>query len=154
MEKERPNLSHNSSIHIIKNERINYNNSVKISSTQLTEVFYYSREFKTFHDIKVLTVKLDIPFTGNEAVGTRSRILLYLDDHLLCDGTMYNQVNWELKPLHLEGTVVDIKPGNHKIKLMCCVNGGILHIPHVDPQSIENTIKPPISGNLLIIAQN
>ena len=154
MEKERPNLSHNSSIHIIKNERINYNNSVKISSTQLTEVFYYSREFKTFHDIKVLTVKLDIPFTGNEIVGTRSRILLYLDDHLLCDGTMYNQVNWELKPLHLEGTVVDIKPGNHKIKLMCCVNGGILHIPHFHPQYIENTIKPPISGNLLIIAQN
>ena len=76
----------------------------------LTEVFCYSREFQTFHDIKVLTVKLDIPFTGNEAVGTRSRILLYLDDHLLCDGTMYNQVNWELKPLHLEGTVVDIKP--------------------------------------------
>ena len=142
------------SIHVIRNETINYNNSIVINSRKLSEVFCYSREFKTPHDIKVLTVKLDIPFTGNDTIGSRSRILLYLDDTLLCDGTMHNQDQWELKPLHLEGICVDVKPGIHKLKLMCCVDKGNLHIPHYHTAYIEHTIDPKISGKLVIIEQN
>ena len=143
-----------SSVHIIKNERIKYNETINISSTQLTEVFHYSREFKTLHEFKMITVILDIPFTGNNTAKTRSRILLYLDDELLCDGTICNQSSWELKPLHLEGIAVDVKPGNHRVKLMCCVNGGILNIPHYNKGDIEYTIKPEISGKMVIIGQN
>ena len=59
----------------------------------------------------MLTVILDIPFTGNQCSRSRSRILLYFGDELLCDGTIFNQNEWELKPLNLEGIVVDVKPG-------------------------------------------
>ena len=139
---------------IIKNEKIGYNNSIMISSKELTEVFHYSREFITQIDYKFITVKLNIPFTGNDSAGKRSRILLYLDDELLCDGTKYNQVQWELHPIHLEGIKLNVKAGNHKIKLMCCVDGGNLHIPHFNTNFIENTIKPEIFSTLIIIGQN
>ena len=67
---------------------------------------------------------------------------------------MYNQVNWELKPLFLEGIGMNIKSGNHKIKLMCCVDGGELYIPHYNSGYIEHTIKPEISGKLIILGFN
>ena len=152
-EKCPPKTFNISSVHIIKNERINYNSTIKISSPQLTEVYHYSREFKTLHEFKILTVILNIPFTGNYTAGSRSRILLYLDDELLCDGTFYTN-SWELKPLHLEGIAVDVKPGNHKVKLMCCVDKGELNIPHYNVIGIEHTIKPELSGKMVIIGQN
>ena len=154
IEKCSPKHFNISSVHIIKNERIHYNNSITINSLNLTEVYHYSREFKTFNEFKMLTVILDIPFTGNNVAISRSRILLYLDDELLCDGTIFNQNQWELKPLHLEGIAVDIKPGNHKVKLMCCVDKGILNIPHFNEINIEKTIKPELSGKFVIIGQN
>ena len=143
-----------SSVHVIKNERIHYNSSVTINSPNLTEVYYYTREFKTIHEFKMLTVILDIPFTGNKTACSRSRILLYLDDELLCDGTIYNQVEWELKPLHLQGITFNVRPGDHKVRLMCCVDKGILHIPCYVGKCIENTIKPELSGKIVIIGQN
>ena len=97
-----------SSVHIIQNQRINYNNSITINTPQLTEVYHDTREFKTCHEFKMLTVVLNIPFTGNDTADARSRILLYLDDELLCDGSVYNTNPWELKPLHLEGIAVDV----------------------------------------------
>ncbi len=144
----------NGSMDIIKNEKIRYNNSIIISSTQLTEVFHYSREFITQIDYKFIIVKLNIPFTGNDSQGKRSRILLYLDDDVLCDGTKFNQVPWELHPIHLEGIKLNVQPGNHKIKLMCCVDGGNLNIPHYNTNLIEYTIKPEIFSTLVIIGQN
>ena len=33
---------------VIKDEKIGYNQSVIVNSKQLTEVFYYSREFDTY----------------------------------------------------------------------------------------------------------
>ena len=102
----------------------------------------------------MITVILDISFTGNEKANTWSRILLYLDEELLCDGTIFNQYEWELKPLHLEGIAVDVKTWNYKVKLICWVNGGILHIPHYNMNDIEYTIKPEISGKMVIIGQN
>ena len=46
---------------------------------------------------------------------------------------MCNEVNWELKPLFLEGIGINVKSANHKLKLMCCVDGGELNIPHYNP---------------------
>ena len=66
-----------SEIDIIKNEKLGYNSSIIVSSKELNEVFYYSRDFKTLKDYKLLSIKLNIPFTGNDTAGSRSRILLY-----------------------------------------------------------------------------
>jgi len=139
---------------LIKYEKIGYNCSITVTSNQLTEVFHYSREFITKKDYNILIVKLSIPFTGNNTQGKRSRILLYLDDEIICDGTMYNEVHWELKPLFLEGIGINVKSANHKLKLMCCVDGGELNIPHYNPGCIEHTIKPEISGRLIILGFN
>ena len=48
-----------SEIDIIKNEKIGYNSSITTSSKQLTEVFYYSRDFTTLKDYKLLSIKLN-----------------------------------------------------------------------------------------------
>ena len=143
-----------SSLDIIKNEKIGYNNHITIDSKELTEVYHYSREFVTFFDYKLLTIKLSIPFTGNGIDSARSRVILYLDDEELCDGSMYNTYRWEFKLLHLEGIGVNIKAGNHKLKLKYCVDSGVLYIPHFLTSGIENTVKPSIFGKLIIIGQN
>ena len=149
-----PNKSVSSTIEIIKTKKIGYNNHITISSNQLNEVFHYSRDFITLKDYKLLSIKLNIPFTGNNTSDSRSRILLYLDNEPICDGSIYNTNSWELKPLHLEGIGFNVKAGNHHLKLKCCVNKGILYIPHFDSVSIENTIEPKLFGNLVIIGQN
>ena len=73
---------------------------------------------------------------------------------MICDGTMWSHVEWEMKPLNLEGIAADIKKGEHKLKLKCCVNGGKLQIPYYDTKSILYSIKPELSGKLIIIGQN
>ena len=143
-----------SEIDIIKNEKLGYNSSIIVSSKELNEVFYYSRDFKTLKDYKLLSIKLNIPFTGNNTAGSRSRILLYLDNEPICDGSIYNQSPWEIKPLNLEGFGFNVKNGNHKLQLKCCVNMGNLNIPHYNELEIEGTIEPKLFGNLIIIGQN
>ena len=60
-----------SEIDIIKNEKLGYNSSITLSSKQFNEVFYYSRDFKTLKDYKLLSIKLNIPFTGNDTTDSR-----------------------------------------------------------------------------------
>ena len=141
-----------SSFDIIKNEKIGYNTGIVVSSSQLTEVYHYSREFITHIDYKLVSVKLNIPYTGNDGKN-RSRIILYLDDEPICDGSIYNS-RWELRPIQLEGIGVNIKTGSHKIKLKCCTDAGNLFIPAFGPDRIENTIKPEIFGKIIIIEMN
>lgn len=143
-----------SEIDIIKNEKLGYNSSITLSSKQFNEVFYYSRDFKTLKDYKLLSIKLNIPFTGNDTTDSRSRILLYLDNEPICDGSIYNSQPWEFKPLNLEGFGFNVKNGNHKLQLKCCVNMGNLNIPHYNELEIEGTIEPKLFGNLIIIGQN
>ena len=76
-----------------------------------------------------------------------------MDDEAICDGSIFN-TNWELRPFQLEGICVDIKAGNHKLKLKCCVDAGTLYIPGYGYDFIENTVKPEIFGKLIIIGQN
>ena len=83
------------------------------------------------------------------------RVILYLDNKAICDGSMYN-TNWELRPLQLEGIYLNFKAGNYKLKLklMACVDGGHLYIPGFGLDCIENIVKPEIFGKIIIIGQN
>ena len=144
----------NSTIDILKNETIRYNSPILVNSHKLNEVYHYTREFITEIDYKLITIRLNIPLTGIDLKKCYARILLYLDDKMLCDGSIWSHVDWELKPIFLEGSGVNIKKGIHKIKLMCSVTGGNLNIPYFDITSELYTIKPELSSQLTIIAQN
>ena len=104
--------NHNSSFDKLLCQTIKYNDSIKIVSKTLTEVYHYTRIFNTSKNYKMCTVRLSIPFTGNNGgLGVRSRILLYLDEELICDGSIYNGSKYELKPLQLYGEIFDLKLG-------------------------------------------
>ena len=136
-------------------QTIKYNDSIKIDSKSLIEVYHYTRIFNTNKKYKMCTVRLSIPFTGNNGgLGARSRILLYLDEELICDGSMHNGIQWELKPLQLYGEVFELKPGEHTVRLKCCVSGNELYIPHYNIKGAEFTIKPEISGKMVVLGFN
>ena len=136
-------------------QTIKYNDSIKIDSKSLIEVYHYTRIFNTNKKYKMCTVRLSIPFTGNNGgSGVRSRILLYLDEELICDGSMHNGIQWELKPLQLYGEVFELKPGEHIVRLKCCVSDNELYIPHYNLKGVEFTIKPEISGKMVVLGFN
>ena len=112
-----------------------------VTTKELSEVYNYSRYFTTNIDYKLITVKLNIPLVGIDKKKL-FRILLYLDNEMICDGSIWSHVEWELKPIFLEGIGFNIKKGNHSVKLMCSVTGGQLNIPYFDISSALNTIKP------------
>ena len=125
-----------------------------VTSKELNEAYYYSRSFHIDNDYKLITVKLNIPLVAIDKKQNYSRILLFLDEEMICDGTIYSHVEWELKPIYLEGIGVNIKKENHLVKLMCSVSGGALNIPYFDTTSQLNTIKTELSSKLIIIGQN
>ena len=143
-----PNLS---SIDVIKSEKIGYNKSVIVNSRQLSEVFYYSREFDTNIIYKLCTVQLNIPYTGIRGNNTIARILLYLDNDMIYDATIYTKESYILRPLNLSGHKCNLQPGHHTLKLFACTSKDELHIPHLSKLGPEFLIQPPISGSYLII---
>ena len=144
-------MFYSSSIHIIKDEKIGYNQSVIVNSKQLTEVFYYSREFDTFINFKLCTVQLNIPYSGIRGYNSVARILLYLDEDLICDGSIYSKEAYILRPLNLSGYKTNLIAGHHKLMLKACTDNADLHIPHININGNEYIIKPPISGSILIV---
>lgn len=71
---------------------------------------------------------------------------------MICDSTIYNRFQWELKPLTIMGYVKNLPKGNHKIKILACVDkGSTLNLPHLFKTCIEYTIKPIVSGSMTII---
>ena len=144
----------NNNLDIIKNETIQYNGAILVDSKELTEVYHYSRVFNTNSDYKLITVKLNIPLVGIDTKRQYSRILLYLDNEMICDGSIWSHVEWELKPIYLEGVGVNIKKGKHSVRLMCSVTGGTLNIPYFDTKTVLYTLKPQLSSKLVIIGQN
>ena len=145
------NFPPHSSIDVIKSEKIRYNQSVIVNSYQLSEVFYYSREFDTSMNYKLCTVQLNIPYTGIRKKDSIARIILYLDDEAIYDGSIYNVEDYILRPINLCGSQTNLMAGHHKIKLMACTNNEELHIPHLNLNGCENIIKPPIFGSYLVI---
>ena len=147
-------MTSNSRLDILMNETIKYDNTISIKENKLMEIYHYSRTFYTNVDYKLINVKLNIPLVGLDKATQYARILLYFDDEMICDGSMWSHVEWELKPLYLDGISTNIKAGNHKVKLMSCVTGGTLNIPYFDTTSVLFTIKPELSGKIIIIGQN
>ena len=144
-------MFYSSFMNVIKDEKIGYNQSVVVNSRELTEVFYYSREFDTPINYKLCTVQLNIPYSGIRGYSTVARILLYLDEDLIYDGSIYSKEAYILRPLNLSGYKCNLLAGHHKIKIMACTDNAELHIPHVNVTGDEYTIKPSISGSILIV---
>ena len=144
----------NSNLNIIKDEKIGYNQSIIINSKELNEVFHYSREFDTNIDYKLLTVQLNIPYTATMENYSMARILLYLDEDMIYDGTICSHAGLVLRPLNLFGHKSHFRAGHHKIKLMACTSSGELHIPHLNLKGLEFLIKPSLSGSYLILGYN
>ena len=149
-----PNFPNASLFDIIKDEKIGYNQSVIVNSLQLSEIHYYSREFDTNKNYKLCTIQLNIPYTGIRGFETIARILLYLDEEMIYDGTIYSKNAYILRPLNLSGHKSNLQAGHHSLKLFACTSNAELHIPHLSVMGQENLIKPAISGSYLIIGYN
>ena len=69
------------------------NCSITIQDKSLTEVSFYTRDFTTEESFKLVNIKINIPFVGNnegnrDGALTRNRILTYIDDELACDSSI------------------------------------------------------------------
>ena len=124
---------------------------VLIDQKTLTEVPYYTREFKTEQIYNIVQVNINIPYTSMDTDCSHGKILTFLDNEMICDSTIYNSKQWELKPLTIIGYVHNLPIGNHKMKILACVDKGTLNLPHLWKNGIEYTIKPIVSGSMTII---
>lgn len=133
-------------------QKLEYISPVLIDQQELTEVPYYTREFKTEKIYNIVQVNINIPYTSMDKDASHGKILTYLDNEMICDSTIYNRFQWELKPLTIMGYVKNLPKGNHKIKILACVDkGSTLNLPHLWKSCIEYTIKPIVSGSMTII---
>ena len=73
---------------------------------------------------------------------------------MIFDASCHDPTSWVLKCLTISARKINLLAGFHRIKLMGCVDGGTLYIPHLCTKSIETTLYPQISGKLCIIGQN
>ena len=136
---------------ILYHQIYKYTSSILVEQKALTEVPYYTHEFKTEQIYQIVQVNINIPFTSIDTDGTRGRILTYLDNELICDSTISNNKAWELKPLTLIGYIQNLQKGTHKIKTLACVDKGTINLPHLNKDFIEYKIQPIISGSITII---
>ena len=136
---------------ILFQQNLEYIASVLINQKELTEVPYYTREFKTEQIYNIVQVNINIPFTAIDKEWSRARILTYLDNEKICDSSIHSRLDYELKPLTIIGYVKNLPIGNHKIKILACVDQGTLNLPHLWEKGIEYTIKPIVSGSMTII---
>lgn len=136
---------------ILFQQKLEYIAPVLIDQKELTEVPYYTREFKTERIYSIVQVNINIPFTSIDKEWGRAKILTYLDNEMICDSTILNRFEWEIRPLTIIGYVRNLAIGNHKIKIFACVDKGTLNLPHLWKSGIEYTIKPIVSGCMTII---
>ncbi|KAG4104423.1 hypothetical protein H8356DRAFT_926908 [Neocallimastix lanati (nom. inval.)] len=149
------NTSNNRGTDILYSQKIMYNSNVTVFNRDFTEVAFYSRNFCATKDYNFVKVELNIPFTGIDNANHRARIVVYIDDEVICDSTIHTPANWILYPLFISGFSLNVKEGMHMFKIKACVDdGGTLYIPHVNPDCIESTKEPKISGSLLITGTN
>ena len=136
---------------ILFQQKLEYIAPVLIDQKELTEVPYYTREFKTEQIYNIVQININIPYTSMDTDWSHGKILTYLDNEMICDSTINNRYQWELKPLTIIGYVKNLPIGNHKIKILACVDKGTLNLPHLWKTCIEYTIKPIVSGSMTII---
>lgn len=143
----------NPSLEVIKNEKIQFNDDVTFQSRHWEEIFYYTREFETKSNFKLVTINLNIPFTGTTNQWGRARILLYLDEEIIGDSSIHGCKCGDcLRPLNIMGTKINLNHGKHKMKLMALTDSK-LWIPHYCNNNIEN-MEPKMAAFLTIIGQN
>ena len=148
-----------SNFQILLSQKLKFNCSISIDDKSLTEVSFYTRDFTTEENFKLINVKINIPFVGNNEGNrngclTRNRILTYIDDELACDSSITSYKEWELQNLNIDGFITDLKPGKHTLRIKACVNFGTLYIPFLNKSYIEYTINPPLSCGMLITGFN
>ena len=149
-----------SNFEILFSQKLSYNCSISITDKSLTEISFYTRDFKTDQPFKLVNAKINIPYVGNfegvtkNGISSRSRILTYIDDELLCDSSILSNSPWNLKNLNIDGFITDLKPGKHTLRLKACVNFGTLYIPYLNKNFIEYTIEPKLSCGILITGHN
>ena len=136
---------------ILFQQKLEYIAPVLIDQKELIEVPYYTREFKTEKIYNIVQVNINIPYTSMDEENSHGKILTYLDNEMISDSTIHNRYPWELKPLTIIGYVKNLPIGNHKIKILACVDRGTLNLPHLYKSCIEYTIKPIVSGSMTII---
>ncbi len=105
-----------SNFKILLSQKLKFNCSISIDDKSLTEVSFYTRDFTTEENFKLINVKINIPFVGNNEGNrngclTRNRILTYIDDELACDSSITSYKEWELQNLNIDGFIIDLKPG-------------------------------------------
>ena len=132
-------------------QKLEYISPVLVDQTSLTEVPYYTREFKTEDNYQIVQVNINIPYASMDKEWSHGRILTYLDNEMINDSTIHNRFEWEIKPLTIMGYIQNLQKGTHKIKILACVDKGTLNIPHIWKEGIEYTIRPIISGSMTII---
>ena len=133
---------------VFLDEKITYTASISTASTTLTEVTQYTRTITTVINYPNADFRISIPFTGNQISGRRSRVIVYCDTEAIYDATMYSSGTWDLHPLSIVASKVNLLVGNHVIKILTAVDGGTLYIPHYNPTLIEATISPQMFGRL------
>ena len=74
-----------SNFKILLSQKLTFNCSIMIDDISLTEVSFYTRDFTTEESFKLLNIKINIPFVGNNEGNRngflcRNRILTYIDD--------------------------------------------------------------------------
>ena len=138
-------------IDVLLDVKIGYRGSVLVNSATLTEVVIYTRTFTTVKNYPMTDIKIAIPFTGNKLIYRRSRIIVYLDREPIYDATMYSSKAWDLKPLNIVASKVNMLTGNHVIKIFAAVDGGVLNIPHYNAGLYESTILPKIFGRMTVL---
>ena len=82
-----------SNFKILLSQKLKFNCSISIDDKSLTEVSFYTRDFTTEENFKLINVKINIPFVWNNEGNrngclTRNRILTYIDDELACDSSI------------------------------------------------------------------
>ena len=132
-------------------KKYEYISSILVEQKSLTEIPYYKHEFNTEQLFNIIQVNINIPYTFVKGSGL-GKILVYLDKEMICDSSIHSENNIiVMTPLTVIGYCRDFPKGKHIIKILACVEGGILCIPYINPRGIEFTIKPEVSGSITVI---
>jgi len=121
------------------------------TSGGFVDISHYTRKILVPTFMQYCSVKLHIPFSGNDTADSRSRIILYFDNEPIADESVYGPTHWVLVPMHIEGIQMNVEQGTHIIRLSACVNKGTLNIPHYNTGADEVTKQPSIFGTYTVI---
>ena len=135
----------------ILNEALKYTDSITCDSSSWQDIYYYTRTFETTMVYSICQIRLSVPLVGNSDQYSMSRIIMYLDDEELCDGSSFSNYAWVLSPLNLIGVKEFLQIGKHRVRISACVRKpGCLFIPAYGSGHPNAPLTPIIQGRYLI----